>query len=116
MYALNHLYLAPALQRNITYGFYESGHMVYLHPASLAQFHADLERWYADALAQCVSVVSAIVAGRHGRRPLPPSARRACDAAARTPDAVTQHTIALGGKTYPYTARAGTIALAERQG
>ena len=37
MYALNHLYLAPALQRNITYGFYESGHMVYLHPAALAR-------------------------------------------------------------------------------
>lgn len=49
-YALTHLYLAPALQRNITYGFYESGHMVYLHPASLARFHDDLERWYAEAL------------------------------------------------------------------
>ncbi len=43
----HHLYLAPALQRNITYGFYQSGHMVYLHPAALAQFHDDLERWYA---------------------------------------------------------------------
>jgi carboxypeptidase C (cathepsin A) len=51
VYALNHLYLAPALQRNITYGFYESGHMVYLHPAALQRFHADLERWYAQTLA-----------------------------------------------------------------
>jgi carboxypeptidase C (cathepsin A) len=51
VYALNHLYLAPALQRNITYGFYASGHMVYLHPAALARFHADLERWYAGILA-----------------------------------------------------------------
>ena len=51
VYALNHLYLAPAIQRNITYGFYVSGHMVYLHPSALAQFHADLERWYAGALA-----------------------------------------------------------------
>lgn len=50
VYALNHLYLAPALQRNITFGFYESGHMVYLHPAALARFHADLERWYAEVL------------------------------------------------------------------
>ncbi len=49
-YALDHLYLAPALRRNITFGFYESGHMVYLHPASLARFHDDLERWYAEAL------------------------------------------------------------------
>ncbi len=50
-YVLDHLYLAPALRRNITYGFYESGHMVYLHPAALARFHDDLERWYAGALA-----------------------------------------------------------------
>lgn len=50
VYALDHLYLAPALRRNITFGFYESGHMVYLHPASLARFHDDLERWYAEAL------------------------------------------------------------------
>jgi carboxypeptidase C (cathepsin A) len=49
-YVLSHLYLAPALQRNISYGFYQSGHMVYLHPAALAQFHADLERWYAQVL------------------------------------------------------------------
>jgi carboxypeptidase C (cathepsin A) len=50
VYALNHLNLAPALQRNITYGFYESGHMVYLHPSALARFHDDLERWYAGIL------------------------------------------------------------------
>ena len=50
-YALDHLYLSPAVQRNITYGFYASGHMVYLHPAALARFHADLERWYARTLS-----------------------------------------------------------------
>ena len=49
-YVLDHLYIAPALQRNITYGFYESGHMVYLHPSALSKFHADLERWYAMVL------------------------------------------------------------------
>jgi carboxypeptidase C (cathepsin A) len=51
VYALNHLYLAPALQRNVSYGFYVSGHMVYLHPPALAQFHDDLERWYAGILS-----------------------------------------------------------------
>ncbi len=51
VYVLHHLYLAPALQKNITFGFYKSGHMVYLHPAALAQFHADLERWYAQTLS-----------------------------------------------------------------
>jgi carboxypeptidase C (cathepsin A) len=28
VYTLNHLYLSPSLQRNITYGFYQCGHMV----------------------------------------------------------------------------------------
>ena len=46
VYTLEPLNLAPQLQSNITYGYYESGHMVYLHPAALAQFHDDLERWY----------------------------------------------------------------------
>ncbi len=50
VYTLNHLMLPPQLQKNITYGFYESGHMVYLHPAALAQFHTDLEAWYARTL------------------------------------------------------------------
>jgi carboxypeptidase C (cathepsin A) len=50
VYALQHLYLAPAIQRNITFGFYQSGHMVYLRQQSLARFHDDLERWYAAIL------------------------------------------------------------------
>lgn len=50
VYTLNHLNLAPQLQSNISYGFYESGHMVYLHPAALSQFHDDLERWYGQVL------------------------------------------------------------------
>ncbi len=50
VYTLNHLNLAPPLQNNITYGYYESGHMVYLHPEALALFHNDLERWYAATL------------------------------------------------------------------
>jgi carboxypeptidase C (cathepsin A) len=49
-YTLNHLNIAPQLQGNITYGFYESGHMVYLHPSALSQFHADLENWYSRVL------------------------------------------------------------------
>ena len=48
--ALETLPLSRKLQQNITYGFYESGHMVYLHSPALAQFHDDLERWYAQTL------------------------------------------------------------------
>jgi carboxypeptidase C (cathepsin A) len=50
VYTLNHLNLKNGLQSNITYGFYESGHMVYLHEAALARFHDDLENWYANTL------------------------------------------------------------------
>ena len=50
VYTLNHLQLSPELQSHISYGFYESGHMVYLHTPALAQFHDDLERWYSQTL------------------------------------------------------------------
>jgi carboxypeptidase C (cathepsin A) len=49
-YTLNHLGVAPAIARNITYRFYQSGHMVYLNTPSLAQFKADLSRWYDSAI------------------------------------------------------------------
>jgi carboxypeptidase C (cathepsin A) len=51
MYDLSHLGVIPSLQQNITYGFYPSGHMIYLQPQALAQMHDDLERWYASTLA-----------------------------------------------------------------
>jgi carboxypeptidase C (cathepsin A) len=50
MYTLQHLELARPLQQNITYGFYQAGHMIYLDPASLAQYKSDLARWYDSAL------------------------------------------------------------------
>jgi carboxypeptidase C (cathepsin A) len=50
-YTLRHLGLAPSLQNHIRYGYYESGHMVYLNPKALAAFKSDLARWYDDTLA-----------------------------------------------------------------
>jgi carboxypeptidase C (cathepsin A) len=52
VYTLNHLMLPQQLAQNISYGFYESGHMVYLHSPALAQFHDDLEGWYARTLSR----------------------------------------------------------------
>jgi carboxypeptidase C (cathepsin A) len=49
-FTLDHLGLSPSLRGNITYGFYQTGHMIYLVPSALNQLHADLERWYAGAL------------------------------------------------------------------
>jgi carboxypeptidase C (cathepsin A) len=42
--------LSPALQSNITYGYYPTGHMIYLSESALAQYKADLARWYDSAL------------------------------------------------------------------
>ena len=50
LYSLNHLTIDPSLQQNITYGFYRSGHMIYIDDASRKQLHDDLERWYAQTL------------------------------------------------------------------
>ncbi len=45
-YTFEHMDIAPQLQRNITYGFYPSGHMVYLNPVARVNFKAALNRWY----------------------------------------------------------------------
>jgi len=51
-YTLEHLNLSPDLQKNITFGFYQSGHMIYLSTPALAQYKADLARWYNSALGR----------------------------------------------------------------
>ncbi len=48
-YTLSHLGLDPAAQRRIEYGYYQSGHMIYLHVPALAKLHADLARFYDSA-------------------------------------------------------------------
>ncbi len=48
-YTLRHLNLNPTLQQNITYGYYQAGHMIYLSEPALAQYKADLSRWYDSA-------------------------------------------------------------------
>jgi carboxypeptidase C (cathepsin A) len=41
-YVLDHMDLAPELRKNITVRFYEAGHMMYVHPPSMAKFKEDL--------------------------------------------------------------------------
>ena len=41
-YTFNHLGLDPTLQSNVSMGYYEAGHMMYLHKASLEKLRADL--------------------------------------------------------------------------
>ena len=51
-WTFSHMGLQPELRQHVTFGYYESGHMVYMHQQSLDRFHADLDKFYDSALAQ----------------------------------------------------------------
>jgi carboxypeptidase C (cathepsin A) len=51
-YSLAHSGLDPALQAHITYGYYPSGHMIYLNPVAHAALKADLARFYTAVNAR----------------------------------------------------------------
>ena len=45
-YTFSHLGLDPALDENITMGYYEAGHMMYIHLESLIKLKEDLAKGY----------------------------------------------------------------------
>lgn len=51
-YTFNHLSLDPSLHKNISMGYYEAGHMMYIHLPSLAQLKADLARFVQSAVPE----------------------------------------------------------------
>jgi carboxypeptidase C (cathepsin A) len=51
-YAIAHLDLPPEQRANIRFEYYEAGHMMYLHPPSLAKFKADLARFITETCAR----------------------------------------------------------------
>ncbi len=48
-YTFNHLQLDPSQRPNVAMGFYEAGHMMYIHQPSLAQLKRDLAQFIANA-------------------------------------------------------------------
>ena len=48
---VNHMLLDDNLQRNVGFRYYQSGHMVYMNPATLHQMHDDLVAWYRQTLS-----------------------------------------------------------------
>ncbi|MGB9429303.1 MAG: peptidase S10 [Gammaproteobacteria bacterium] len=48
-YELNHMGLDPSLQKNISFGHYGDGHMLYIHTPALAKLHTDLDAFYDSA-------------------------------------------------------------------
>lgn len=51
-YDLSHMELPQKLIGNIQFGYYPSGHMVYLNTEAQKQMKADLDRFYSEALAR----------------------------------------------------------------
>ncbi len=49
-YTFNHLGIDPSLAKNVTMGYYEAGHMMYLNLPSLQQLRQDLASFYQSAL------------------------------------------------------------------
>jgi carboxypeptidase C (cathepsin A) len=49
-YTFNHLGIDPSLAKNVTMGYYEAGHMMYINLPSLQQLRQDLGTFYQSAL------------------------------------------------------------------
>ena len=48
MYEMHHLPIPDSLQANISYHYYESGHMVYVNEGVLKHFHDDVAAFIRD--------------------------------------------------------------------
>ncbi len=49
---ISHMQLDPTLRKNIRFGYYPSGHMIYLNVDALKQLRSDLGQFYSDAEVQ----------------------------------------------------------------
>lgn len=52
VYTLNHMALDASLRGNLTLGYYEAGHMMYVHGPSLARLKGDLARFVVSAVPE----------------------------------------------------------------
>ncbi len=50
-YEMHHLPIPKSLQANISYHYYESGHMVYVNEGVLKQFHEDVAAFIRETEA-----------------------------------------------------------------
>ena len=50
-YTVDHLALDPGLHANISMTYYEAGHMMYVHEASLAQLGEDLRGFVGQTVS-----------------------------------------------------------------
>ncbi|HEV7165306.1 MAG: S10 family peptidase [Gammaproteobacteria bacterium] len=50
-YTVDHMGLDPSLRGNVQFGYYDSGHMIYLHVAALKALKSDLAKFYDQTAA-----------------------------------------------------------------
>jgi carboxypeptidase C (cathepsin A) len=50
VYSIEHMRLPPPLRKNLHFGFYEGGHMMYIHEPSIEKLRDDVEEFYELAL------------------------------------------------------------------
>lgn len=50
-YVIHHMFLPKELQKNISFTYYEAGHMMYIHKPSLLKLKKDYNRFMADVLS-----------------------------------------------------------------
>ncbi len=48
-YTVDHLGINNELRDNLSFGYYEGGHMMYVHEPSLKKLKAELVKFYASA-------------------------------------------------------------------
>jgi carboxypeptidase C (cathepsin A) len=49
-YVVNHMQLDPSTRKNVTFGYYEAGHMIYTHLKSLVKSKQDMAKFITSAL------------------------------------------------------------------
>ena len=49
-YDVAHMFLQPEMRKNLQHFYYESGHMYYIHKASMVQFKKDVDSFFASSV------------------------------------------------------------------
>jgi carboxypeptidase C (cathepsin A) len=49
-YVIRHMFLPEELRGNISFTYYEAGHMMYIHKASLLKLKKDYDQFMSDVL------------------------------------------------------------------
>jgi carboxypeptidase C (cathepsin A) len=75
-YTFDRLALDESLRGNVSQGFYEAGHMMYVHRPSLARMKGDLARFLRGALSGGRAPSRSRAVGARTTRPAPARAKR----------------------------------------